>query len=365
MAGVGRIFKRKMKLADGRVVEDPIWHVAFYHRGKEYRLSSQTDNEVQARKFLKKKLGELGRGRFVPNEERVAFEDLCKLIRADYAVNDYRSAATLNFTISHLESFFKFDRAVDITPDRVLSYQQKRLSEGAARRTVNLEVATLGRMLTLAVDLAKISWRPKFKLLEGENVREGFLQHGDFLALHSGLPEYLKDFVAFLYYGGWRKGAARNLQWKDIDLETKTARLAIKSSKNKEPWVLPLAGQLWEILERRIEQRRPDCSYVFHYRNGKKIGDFRKVWDQACKAAGLIGVIPHDLRRCAARNLSLSGVREQLAMKITGHKTNSMYRRYRIVDEDELRQAQEQQQAFLQSQAKVRKVVPLRTGTES
>src|SRR5262245_11338745 len=133
MAGVGRIFKRKMKLTDGRVVEDPIWHVAFYHRGKEHRLSSGTDNEVKAKKFLKKKLGELCRGRYVANEERVTFEDLCKLIRADYAANDYRSTDTLNFTISHLEDFFKFDRAVDILPDTVLSYQQKRLGEGAAR----------------------------------------------------------------------------------------------------------------------------------------------------------------------------------------------------------------------------------------
>ena len=363
MAGVGRIFKRKQKLADGRVVEDPVWHIAFYHRGKEYRMTSGTTNEVQARKFLAKKLKELNRGRYIANEERVTFEDLCKLIRDDYAINDYRSTATLNFTISHLDDFFKFDRAVDILPDRVLAYQQNRLSEGAARRTVNLEVATLGRMLSLAVELGKISWRPKFKELDGERVREGFLQHGDFLALHKELPEYLKDFIAFLYYGGWRKGAAKNLQWKDIDLETKTARLAIKSSKNKEPWVLPLAGQLWDIIERRLEARRLDCPYVFHYRNGKKIGDFRKKWNKACEAAGLVGVIPHDLRRCAARNLSLSGVREQLAMKITGHKTNSMYRRYRIVDEDELRQAQEQQQAFLKNQATARKVVQLRTGT--
>jgi len=76
----------------------------------------------------------------------------------------------------------------------------------------------------------------------------------------------------------------------------------------------------------------------------------------------MVGIIPHDLRRCAARNLSLSGVREQLAMKITGHKTNSMYRRYRIVDEDELRQAQEQE-AFLKNREGARKVIPLRTGT--
>ena len=49
--------------------------------------------------------------------------------------------------------------------------------------------------------------------------------------------------------------------------------------------------------------------------------------------------------------------------RITGHKTNSMYRRYRIVDEDELRQAQEQQQAFLKNRTIARKVVQLRTGT--
>jgi integrase len=218
-------------------------------------------------------------------------------------------------------------------------------------------------MLTLAVDLKRLSWRPKFKQLDGEKVREGFLQHGEFLTIVDNLPAYLKDFISFLYYGGWRKGAARNLQWKDIDLETMTARLAIKSSKNKEPWILPLAGTLWEIIERRLNERQLDCPYVFHYRNGRKIGDFRKKWAKACEAAGLVGIIPHDLRRCAARNLSLSGVKEQLAMRITGHKTNSMYRRYRIVDEDELRQAQEQQQAFLKNQTTARKVVPLRTGT--
>jgi integrase len=363
MAGVGRIFKRKMRLADSSVVEDPIFHMAFYHRGKEHRLSTGTTSEVLARKLLKKRLGELGRGRFIPNEEKLTFEDLCKFVRDDYAVNDNRSTATLNFNIKHLEGFFRFDRAVDIEADRVLAYQQQRLSEGGARATINREVATLGRMLTLAVDLKRLSWRPKFKQLDGEKVREGFLQHGEFLTIVDNLPAYLKDFISFLYYGGWRKGAARNLQWKDIDLETMTARLAIKSSKNKEPWILPLAGTLWEIIERRLNERRLDCPYVFHYRNGRKIGDFRKKWAKACEAAGLVGIIPHDLRRCAARNLSLSGVKEQLAMRITGHKTNSMYRRYRIVDEDELRQAQEQQQAFLKNQTTARKVVPLRTGT--
>ena len=52
-------------------------------------------------------------------------------------------------------------------------------------------------------------------------------------------------------------------------------------------------------------------------------------------------------RRCAARNLSRAGVREQVAMRITGHKTASMYRRYRIVDERDLKEATESLQAYL------------------
>jgi hypothetical protein len=234
MAGVGRIFKRKMRLADGSVVEDPILHMAFYHRGKEHRLSTGTTSEVLAKKMLKKRIEQLGRGRFVPNEERLTFEDLCKFVRDDYAVNDNRSTATLNFNIAHLEGFFKCERAVDITPDRVLAYQQKRLSEGGARATINREVATLGRMLTLALDLKKLSWRPKFKLLDGEKVREGFLQHGDFLTIVDNLPEYLKDFIPFLYYGDGGKARpvtcnGKTSTWKQGRQDWRSEAARIKS----------------------------------------------------------------------------------------------------------------------------------------
>ncbi|WP_176692333.1 tyrosine-type recombinase/integrase, partial [Liquorilactobacillus vini] len=119
-----------------------------------------------------------------------------------------------------------------------------------------------------------------------------------------------------------------------------------------------------EIVQDRAKVRRLDCPYVFHV-NGKKIKDFRKTWWSACVATGLgrfimvedektkrlekkyVGLYVHDLRRSCARHLSKAGVKEQIAMKITGHKTNSMYRRYRIVDEDEIRQALDQTQAHL------------------
>jgi integrase len=127
--------------------------------------------------------------------------------------------------------------------------------------------------------------------------------------------------------------------------------------------MLPLTGRLREIIEGRMAKRRRDCPYVFH-RSGRPIKDFRVSWATACKKVGLVGgrvgVIPHDLRRCAARNLSRAGVREQVAMRITGHKTASMYRRYRIVDERDLKEATESLQSYLKTQPQTPVVVPIR-----
>lgn len=75
--------------------------------------------------------------------------------------------------------------------------------------------------------------------------------------------------------------------------------------------------------------------------------------------SGLDGVIVHDLRRCAARNLSRAGVPESVAMEITGHKTRSMYRRYRIVDERDLREATERLQNHLEHSTMV-KITPIK-----
>ena len=76
--------------------------------------------------------------------------------------------------------------------------------------------------------------------------------------------------------------------------------------------------------------------------------------------AGRAGVTPHDLRRCAARNLSRAGVPEQVAMRITGHKTASMYRSYRIVDERDLREATQSLNAYLATQPTTTVVAPIR-----
>lgn len=108
-----------------------------------------------------------------------------------------------------------------------------------------------------------------------------------------------------------------------------------------------LEGELAELIERRREVRKVKgkngevvtiAEYVFHLK-GEPIASFRKAWATACTFANVPGRLFHDLRRCAARNLLAAGVPQAVAMKITGHKTDSMFRRYAIVTVDQQREA--------------------------
>jgi integrase len=87
---------------------------------------------------------------------------------------------------------------------------------------------------------------------------------------------------------------------------------------------------------RRKGRSAPTCSID---PDGSPIKDFRKAWETACEKAGYPGKLFHDFRRSAVRTLERSGVPRSTAMAMVGHKTESIYRRYAIVDEQMHREA--------------------------
>ena len=336
MRGMGRVFKR-----------GSVYWISYYHRGKEFRESSESDNESTAKKLLKKRIGEVVQGRFRgANQERVTFDDLAKALLSDYQINGRRSVRSARLSISHLRKFFGFDHAVDITTDRIKAYAADRQKAKAANASINRELAALKRMFSLAVEDGRLSHSPYIPTLEEDNARQGFVDHSAFVSLRASLAEYLRDPIAFLYLSGWRLGEMKALEWRDVDLAGRVVHLRPEISKNKEGRLLPLSGELLEIVKRAHSRRRPACSFVFH-RDGEPIGDFRKAWSTACKAAGLHSILVHDLRRTAVRNMVRAGIADRVAMTLSGHKTRSVFDRYNIVSESDLAKASEMLQRHL------------------
>jgi len=135
------------------------------------------------------------------------------------------------------------------------------------------------------------------------------------------------------------------LTWPQVDRTAKTIRLEPGTTKNADGRMLPY-GDLPELVEvidaqwtvhEQLKTRSVICPFVFT-RDGEPVKAFRRSWHKACAAAGYPSKIPHDFRRTAVRNFERAGVSRSVAMKITAHKTESIYRRYAIVSEGDLRE---------------------------
>lgn len=220
------------------------------------------------------------------------------------------------------------------------------MAEGYAPASVNRELAALRRAFRLAVRHKRLSGGPTITLLVENNARQGFVEPATFAEIAEHLPAPLADVAGFAHGTGWRKSEVLTLAWSHVDRARGMITLRREHSKNAEPRILPLTPILAELIERRWQARtvtRSDGGTVladleFH-RSGQRIGSFRKAWAAACEAAGVGGLLFHDLRRSAVRNFERAGVSQAVAMKITGHETASVGRRYRIVDERDLRDA--------------------------
>lgn len=331
--GLGRAYER------GR-----IWWIQYCFRGKVHRESSGSTRRKDAVRLLGKRLGEMGHGRLIgPSVERTTFEDLAKMLLDDYRANERKSMHRAETSTNALRGYFEDFLARDITFDQLNAYVAERKSKGRKLATIKNELAALRRAFRLAEKCGK-AIPPLFPEIRVNNVRSGFFERVEFQAVAARLPDDLRPIAQFAYLTGWRESEIRTLQWRQVDLGANTIRLDPGSTKNDEGRVFPFAAlpQLEAVL--RSQRARTDAlqretgriiPFVFH-RRGEPIKSFRRAWKTACKEAGLPNRLMHDFRRTAVRNLERAGVSRSVAMKITGHKTESVYRRYAIVSESDL-----------------------------
>jgi integrase len=371
MRGMGRIYQPSwIDKKTGEKRASPTWWIAYSVRGKLVRQSAQSSKESEAKKLLKKRLGEAALGKPVgPDIEKTAFEDLAAMIVADYKANGRRSLARLEDAIAHLREFFEDYRAVEITGDTATAYVTFRQEQKAANSTINTELAALSRMFTLGIRSNKVAVKPYIGKLALNNTRKGFFEWEQFSPVLKNLPEDLRPAIETAYICGWRiHDEIFTRQKHHADLKGRGwLRLDPGETKNNEGRNFPMTKRLREIIEKQLERTRAleratgrIIPWLFH-RNGKPIKTFRRSWITACVKAGLgteirsangklikkiSARIPHDFRRTAVRNLERAGVSRSDAMKMVGHKTESIYRRYAIADEKSMKEAAQKLERF-------------------
>jgi len=165
----------------------------------------------------------------------------------------------------------------------------------------------------------------------------------EFRSVVSNLPEYLRDFTLFAWLSAWRPKEIRSLTWLDVDGDV--IRLRAENAKARLARSVPLVGELAEVIARRRLVMSPKTPLVFHS-DGAPIGDFRKSWATACKLAGVPEKLFYDLRRSGVRDMIRAGVSQSVAMSISGHRTDAMFRRYNITSDADQRAALTARQAY-------------------
>ena len=358
------------------------WY-SFVFNGRRVQRSTKVGNKNDARDIEKAAWTQLARGEVgLPAEGENKKPTTAEML--DGLENYYRSEGKASRqNLSALSAArVAFGKKDTLTKDDVEKYISERQLAGKKPATINRVTEVLKRAFKLAQQSA-----PKIRHLTEDNIRTGFFACDELERVVEGLPADLQDFVRFAFATAWRKSEIGSLRWSDV--EDGVIRLRAANSKNRQPRHVVIDGDLIDIIERRRAVRAVEtpegtllCEHIFH-RDSQPIREFRKSWARACCAAGVgvmvcpkcesegdaltcpdcqeatkyRGKIFHDLRRSGVRDMIRSGVPQNVAMKISGHKTAAMFRRYDIASESDLRQAMVNVQKY--REAERQKVISL------
>lgn len=324
------------------------WYVKVWDHGVMHKESTGLKGaagEKKADRLLAKYTEAIELGTFQKPAPPVTFEDMAAMLEADYRANGQKSLDRMLRSVAHLRRHFKGMKAKDI-PAEVAAYITKR-KETAENATIRLELAALKRMVNLAHKAGRLADRPYIASIEVRNTRTGFFEQDQFQAVLKHVSPPLRPLIQFAYLTGWRKAEMLGLQWRQIDLKAEVIRLEPGTTKNDEGRTFPFGSypELKALLTAQREHttaveraRGAIIPWVFH-RDGEPIKSYDTAWRNACDKAKVPGRFMHDFRRTAVRNLERAGVPRSHAMKLTGHLTESVYRRYAIVSEADLAEA--------------------------
>lgn len=299
-----------------------------------------------------------------PEPSAIKVGDLVAFVVADYEANHRRSIKSAKQLSAFWENFAGSQPAERVSGDILKAWAMNwKKDENLSNARVNRRMSFLLRGYRLAQesDPPKVEKVPCWRSLKEAPPRCGFLEWEEFFEVRKNLPRHAKVPVTIEYWTGMRSGETLNLEWKQVKFDHTnrlvTITLAGADSKTSEPRLVVMGGDLYETLElwyRETRKQFPNCPWVCHL-NERRLQSIKTAWKSACVRVGLgywensngkyvgqrryRGALMHDFRRTGVRNLVRAGVPENVAMRISGHKTRSVFDRYNIVNEEDLIEA--------------------------
>ena len=354
LAEVLEIPKKRGEYGKGSCYQRPDngrWEISFYdNEGRRRRKSFNT--EAKAQKELAKNLLRKEDGTLDTPEGRTKIDTLADAYLLYIKNSKPKSYNWVKLTWNaNLKPFFGGRVAARVGTDLFNEYIENRQADtdtDAARTsrngTINRELAILKAMFFHGFNSEppKVARVPKFPpRLRESNPRDGFIDEKQYQALQANCKHLcLRGMNAVAYTFGFRKSECMAMKVKQINLRARTISLAPGTTKNDKGRVVRMSDEVHDLLKQCIEGKRPEDA-VFTWSDGSPVKDFRSAWDTMITAAKLPNLIFHDFRRSAVKNLIDAGVDRDIAKKISGHSTDSVFARYNIVNTDRLAEATE------------------------
>ncbi len=264
----------------------------------------------------------------------------------------------------HLKPTFGTKRVDEITPEAVRAWHNsmsKKLKPASANRYLALLRSVYNTMLPdlpnpcRATKMFQEYSRDRF--LQPEELERFFQAIEDERA--TGNPD-MADYMLLSVFIGARKSNVLAMQWKDVDFSREQWRIAGEDSKNKSIMLVPLVGEVLEILTRR----RLTASSVFVFPSHGKTGHLvepKSAWARLKKRAGLEDVRLHDLRRTMGSYQTIGGASTAIVGKTLGHKNPASTAVYARMTLDPVREAMEKAVALMKTPVE-KKVVNITGG---
>jgi integrase len=294
----------------------------------DYYVGSKRIREVLKGVTTKRDAEEVERERLRNSSGPIEFKRFEGLARWFLTHPDKQSKKTLDRDqqrfAKHLLPYFGHCKPHNINSSMVDDYKVRRQRQFAANATINRELALLKSISRFGMKKGKVFRVPSIDLLPEDNVRQRFMTEDEFQKILPLLSADVLPIVVIAYHTAMRLGEILALRWKNIDLKRRL--FLFETEKTGKQRAVALHPDIIRLLESMPRGFGETPLFIV------SIDRIERNWKKACQKAKIKDARIHDLRRTRATIWHKEqGLPQDLIMSMSGHRTDSMFRRYQIV----------------------------------